>query len=66
MYYPDGRLKEADGGGITYHYDYTENGFLKRKSTAKNLFLEYVYDKNGNLSILTDGKGKAYTIVMMD
>ncbi len=59
MYYPDGRLKEADGGGITYHYDYTENGFLKRKSTAKKSLLEYVYDKNGNLSILTDGKGES-------
>ncbi len=49
MYYPDGSLKEAEGGGITYCYDYTENGLLKRKSTAKKLLLEYAYDKNGNL-----------------
>ena len=59
MYYPDGRLKEAEGGGITYCYDYTENGHLKRKSTAKKLLLEYAYDQNGNLSVLTDGKGKS-------
>mgnify|MGYP002511376001 FL=1 len=59
MYYPDGRLKEAEGGGITYCYDYTENGLLKRKSTAKKLLLEYAYDQNGNLSVLTDGKGKS-------
>ena len=59
MYYPDGSLKEAEGGGITYCYDYTENGHLKRKSTAKKLLLEYAYDQNGNLSVLTDGKGKS-------
>ena len=59
MYYPDGSLKEEEGGGITYCYDYTENGLLKRKSTAKKLLLEYAYDQNGNLSVLTDGKGKS-------
>ena len=26
MYYPNGNLKQAEGGGITYDYAYTENG----------------------------------------
>ena len=54
----DGRLREAAGGGITYQYTYTENGLLKRKSADGILLLEYAYDRNRNLSGLTDRTGR--------
>ena len=57
VYYQDGRLKEAAGGGITYHYAYTENGLLKNKSTFGKKLLEYTYDRNRNLSSLADSTG---------
>ena len=57
-YRPDGRLREAAGGGITYQYAYTENGLLKSKSADRILLLEYAYDRNRNLSGLTDRTGR--------
>ena len=57
LYYPDGTLKEAIGGGITYHYDYTEHGLLQKKSSAKTPLLEYAYDKNKNIIQRTDVTG---------
>ena len=57
-YWPDGRLREAAGGGITYQYAYTENGLLKRKSADGILLLEYAYDRNRSLSGLTDRTGR--------
>ena len=56
-YYPNGKLKEAAGGGITYRYAYTENGLLKSKSTSDKTLLEYAYDGNRNLTSLADGMG---------
>ena len=57
LYYPDGTLKEAIGGGVTYHYDYTAHGLLQKKSSAKTSLLEYVYDKNRNIVQRTDVAG---------
>ena len=54
-YYPDGKLKEAVGGGITYRYTYTENGLLKGKSASDRTLLEYAYDGNRNLTSLANG-----------
>ncbi len=56
-YYPDGKLKEAAGGGITYCYAYTENGLLKNKTAFGKTLLEYAYDRNRNLSSLADSMG---------
>ena len=63
LYYPDGSLKEASGGGITYRYEYTENSLLKSKSSAGKTLLAYGYDKNRNLSSLTDATGKTVRYV---
>ena len=63
LYYPDGSLKEASGGGITYRYEYTENGLLKSKSSAGKTLLAYGYDKNRSLSSLTDVTGKTVRYV---
>ena len=41
VYYPDGTLKEAAGGGITYCYEYTQNGLLKRKASLGKTLLQY-------------------------
>ena len=57
-YWSDGRLREASGGGITYQYTYTENGLLKRKSADGVPLLDYAYDRNRNLSGLTDRTGR--------
>ena len=57
VYYPDGRLKEAVGGGITYQYDYTANGQLRSKSSTGKSLLEYAYDRNGNITELKDLTG---------
>ncbi len=57
-YRPDGRLREASGGGITYQYTYTENGLLESKSASGKSLLEYTYDRNRNLSGLTDRTGR--------
>ncbi len=57
-YRPDGRLREAIGGGITYQYAYMENGLLKSKSADGIPLLEYAYDRNRNLSGLTDRTGR--------
>ena len=67
-YYPDGKLKQAEGGGITYDYAYTENGLLKSKSASGKPLLEYAYDRNNNLSCLTDSSGRSihYTYDAMD
>lgn len=54
-YYPNGKLKEAVGGGITYRYAYTENGLLKSKSASDKVLLEYAYDGNRNLTSLANG-----------
>lgn len=54
-YYPNGKLKEAAGGGITYRYAYTENGLLKSKSASDKVLLEYAYDGNRNLTSLANG-----------
>ena len=62
-YRPDGRLREAAGGGITYQYAYTENGLLKSKSADRILLLEYAYDRNRNLSGLTDRTGRTVRYV---
>ncbi len=59
VYYPDGKLKQAEGGGITYDYAYTENGLLKSKSASGKPLLEYAYDRNNNLSCLTDSSGRS-------
>ena len=56
-YYPDGKLKEAAGGGIAYHYAYTENGLLKSKSASGRPLFKYAYDSNRNLTSLTDSAG---------
>ena len=56
-YYPDGKLKEAAGGGIAYQYAYTENGLLKSKSASGRPLFKYAYDSNRNLTSLTDGGG---------
>jgi len=56
VYYPDGTLKEAEGGGITYHYEYTKTGSLKRKLADGQSLLTYGYDKNGNLTELVNGE----------
>lgn len=56
-YYPDGRLKEAAGGGITYRYDYTAAGWLKSKSGCGKTLLEYAYDRNGNITERKDLTG---------
>ncbi len=68
LYYPDGTLKEAIGGGIAYHYKYTEHGLLKSKSSNRKQLLDYVYDKNRNISKLTDvtGKSTVYTYNSMN
>ena len=63
LYYPDGSLKEASGGGITYRYEYTENGLLKSKESSGEILLAYGYDKNRNLSSLTDVTGKTIRYV---
>ena len=63
LYYPDGSLKEASGGGITYRYEYTENSLLKSKSSAGKTLLAYGYDKNRSLSSLTDATGKTVRYV---
>ncbi len=57
-YRPDGRLREAIGGGITYQYAYMENGLLESKSADGIPLLEYAYDRNRNLSGLTDCTGR--------
>ena len=57
VYYPDGRLKEAVGGGVTYQYDYTANGQLRSKSSSGKSLLEYAYDRNGNITELKDLTG---------
>ena len=54
----DERLREAIGGGITCQYAYTENGLLKRKSADGVPLLDYAYDRNRNLSGLTDRTGR--------
>ena len=41
VYYPDGTLKEAASGGITYCYEYTQNGLLKRKASLGKTLLQY-------------------------
>ena len=63
LYYPDGSLKEASGGGITYRYEYTENGLLKSKESSGKILLDYGYDKNRSLSSLTDVTGKTIRYV---
>lgn len=63
LYYPDGSLKEASGGGITYRYEYTENGLLKSKKSSGEILLAYGYDKNRSLSSLTDVTGKTVRYV---
>ena len=63
LYYPDGSLKEASGGGITYRYEYTESGLLKSKKSSGKTLLAYGYDKNRNLSSLTDATGKTVRYV---
>ena len=40
VYYPDGSLKEATGGGITYRYEYTGTGLLKSKSAPGKRLLD--------------------------
>lgn len=62
-YYPNGSLKEAAGGGMAYHYDYTAAGLLKEKSSAGIPLLTYSYDKNRNLKEMVDAAGNvtAYT-----
>ena len=67
-YYPDGKLRQAEGGGITYDYAYTPNGLLKSKSASGNPLLEYAYDRSRNLSCLTDSAGNSlhYTYDAMD
>mgnify|MGYP003310700436 FL=1 len=57
LYYPDGTLKEAIGGEIAYHYDYTKHGLLQKKSSSKTPLLEYAYDKNRNIIQWTDVTG---------
>lgn len=68
VYYPDGSLKEAIGGGITYRYEYTKNGLLKSKSAQEKRLLDYFYDRNQNVIRLTDltGKSTAYTYDTLD
>ena len=68
LYYPDGKLRQAEGGGITYDYAYTPNGLLKSKSASGNPLLEYAYDRSRNLSCLTDSAGNSlhYTYDAMD
>lgn len=58
VYYPDGTLKEAAGGGITYCYEYTQNGLLKRKASSGKTLLQYSYDKNRNVTSMLDVTGK--------
>ena len=67
-YYPDGKLRQAEGGGITYDYAYTPNGLLKSKSASGKTLLEYAYDRSRNLSCLTDSAGNSlhYTYDAMD
>ena len=59
LYYPDGKLRQAEGGGITYDYAYTPNGLLKSKSASGKPLLEYAYDRSRNLSCLTDSAGNS-------
>ena len=68
VYYPDGKLKEAVGGGITYQYDYTPTGLLKHKAASGKTLLSYTYDKNRNIASLTDECGviTRYTYDSMD
>ena len=62
MYYPDGKLRQAEGGGITYDYAYTPNGLLKSKSASGKTLLEYAYDRmNRLLEAVQDGKTEKYT-----
>ena len=67
-YYPDGSLKEATGGGITYRYEYTGTGLLKSKSTPGKRLLDYAYDKNQNVIRMADltGKSTAYAYDPLD
>ena len=58
VYYPDGTLKEAASGGITYCYEYTQNGLLKRKASLGKTLLQYSYDKNRNVTSMVDVTGK--------
>ena len=68
LYYSDGKLRQAEGGGITYDYAYTPNGLLKSKSASGKTLLEYTYDRSRNLSCLTDSAGNSlhYTYDAMD
>ena len=59
IYYPDGKIKQTEGGGITYDYAYTPNDLLKSKSASGKPLFEYTYDRNGNLSCLTDSIGNS-------
>ena len=58
LYYPDGRLERCEGGGISYHYQYTPTGLLKEKREGDIPVLTYAYDGNGNLTRLTDREGR--------
>lgn len=68
VYYPDGSLKEATGGGITYRYEYTGTGLLKSKRSLGKRLLDFVYDKNQNVIRMADltGKSTAYAYAPLD
>lgn len=61
VYYPDGTIKRATGGGISYEYTYTKVGQLAEKSSNGTTLLSYTYDSNGNIKTLTDPSGKYVT-----
>ncbi len=56
-YHPDGSLRTAAGGGITYRYAYDACGRLESKSAGGNTLLSCTYDRNGSIKTMTDVSG---------
>ena len=57
-YAPNGRLVQAEGGGIRYTYEYDSYGRLTRKKAGGKTLLEQGYDTAGRRAWLTDYTGK--------
>lgn len=57
-YNVDGSLVAAIANGRAYNYDYTPNGRLRSKSINGKTIIGYDYDKNGNVTSITDITGR--------
>lgn len=56
-YNQEGELIKAMGGGVTYCYSYTPNGWLKEKWVNGKRALCYTYTKGGQIKTQTDLSG---------